>query len=339
MEDNYNHIKKAFEEVLLSQDLKNNFQNIVNLKTQLQNYLNDLNEVSNELAKRINSQTRLVEGEPKASETTIRYNAVKEMQKDGYSLDHKLKQGYIYIDEIRESLTGEHISYQIGFTKGGKLYEGEIGLLDILNNSNLDVQTKSKAANTAKLRITKTPDLSQMTNIYQTVIDKVTTEASSIFSAVYNYLTGTQGRTPKVNEGNAYQTYKVIVNNRNGKNTPNKPPVTPDQIEKAFAAVKSNTVNFYRGGDIEDVQIKYFGGSAPSLVTTATIKRVLKNVIKLFDRIIQKSGANESIIKGFVKLFTVKEQKLYTEAEKQGRRVAEEQIRKRLSNIHITVNA
>ena len=334
--DNYNHIKQTFEQVLLKQDLSNSFYQIVNLKNELQNFLIEFNEVTELLTATVENSVNLVEGQKTVSQTTKRYRAVKKLQQDGYKLDEKLKQGYIYIDEIREALTGQHITYQVGFIDDNTFVQGEMDLLEILNNSNLDVETKGRISNAAKLRITKTPDLSQITNIYEEQIKQHTEKASSVFSAVYNYLTNTRGQTPKVNYGNAYQVYKYIVNQREKGNII-PPPVTVEEIEDVYAMVKRNNVAFYRGGDIADIQVKYFGGSAPSLVTTATIKRVLNNTIKMFDIILKNSGPNQKVINGFVKLFTVKEKQVYTEAEKIALKKAQKIIEERLNNIKIQI--
>lgn len=318
-DNNFYNIQNSLYTALREQDLSVRLEQLSLIKMQLEEYLLKLEQISTELANRIESQIQLLKQTSEdVSVTTVKYRAVKALQSEGGSLDNLLRQGYIYIDNIRTAVTGQKITYQVATMRNGVLVEGTVSLEEIIENTSLDVETKGNYRNAAKLKITKTPDLVNTPNFSQQTIENVTENASSVFSAVYNYFSGTLGETPKVNKGNAYETYRSILALRGGKNgTP--PPVETKEIEAAYAAVKGNNLPFYKGGDIGTVQVKYFGGSAPSLVTTATIKRVIKKTIILLNDIIQESKPNAKIASGFASLFISKEKNVTNKIEEEAR--------------------
>ena len=318
-DNNTKNIEKILYDALRNQDFSQKFENLQTVQTQLKQYLTLLDNTTQILAKNIENDIQNLEKD--GSITAVRYGAVKSLVKHGYALDEILKDGYRYIDVIRYAFTGQRIEYLIGTMKGNVLVERIVSLEEILNNSTLDIETKSSYANTAKLKITKTPDLTSTNNSYEPTMVQVTENASSVFSAVYNYFHASLGETPKINKGNAYETYRTILAQRNNNNRI-PPSVTIEEIEQAYANVKSNTLPFYKGGDIGNIQVKYFGGSAPSLVTTASIKRIISKTIQIIDNIINASQPNNKIATAVANLFVAKEKHISNKIEEEARNEA-----------------
>ena len=172
----------------------------------------------------------------------------------------------------------------------------------------------------------------KLDNNLETSLEKNVKNSSSVFSAVYNYLTATIHKTPKINEGQAYETYQRILFQRQGKNRI-PPQVELKDIIRVYQEVKSNNAAYYKGGDISNIQVKYLGGKPPSLTTLASIKRVLTNSLQTLEKISTASKPKGDLSKGLVNLFTQKSSKIYNDIQFVANEKAKKQIKNKLLSI------
>lgn len=220
-----------------------------------------------------------------ADETTIKYGFFKQLTYNEKEIQDLLKEGYILIDTLRESFTGEQIKYTVGTVLRKKLYQKDMSLEQILNKAQLSFNSKSKLNNIFKLRLdfkNKSTFASQAGQA-KAVVDKNKEEATTVFSAVWRYFHSEQNNHgKKYNKGNAYETYKLAVANRNFPN-PNQigPPISIEDIDYYFQLVKKNTASLAKGGDILNTQYKFIS-QMPSLITTNTAKTTLSQLVLIF---------------------------------------------------------
>lgn len=323
----YYIIKTALQRAFSEQDLSSRLSNIQIVKTQIQDFLQRYDIISGGIYSRYQA---LADQLPQESESTRRYQAVKSFNQQTNAIQDLLKQGYLYVDALRQAFTGESITYQVGFIDNNFLYEGSMDILELIQHSTIDVDSRISIQNAAKLRMTKV-SAQDINNSTKTSIFDVTRSASSVYSAVHNYMTNSHS-TPKHNQGNAYEVYQRVLFERNGKNTI-PPNVSPQQIDRIYEQVKRNNAAYYKGGDIANIQVKYLGGKPPSLTTLASIKTVLTKSSAALDVIYQESKPKKKIVNSFVNMFTQKSDKLFTEAEKTANEKAKQTIKDRLDSI------
>lgn len=323
----YYIIKTALQRAFSEQDLSSRLSNIQIVKTQIQDFLQRYDIISGGIYSRYRT---LADQLPQESESTRRYQAVKSFNQQTDAVQDLLKQGYLYVDALRQAFTGESIVYQVALIDNNFLYEGSMDILELIQHSTIDVDSRISIQNAAKLRMTKV-SAQDINNSTKTSIFDVTGSASSVYSAVHNYMTNSHS-IPKHNQGNAYEVYQRVLFERNGKNTI-PPNVSPQQIDRIYEQVKRNNAAYYKGGDIANIQVKYLGGKPPSLTTLASIKTVLTKSSAALDVIYQESKPKKKIVNSFVNMFTQKSDKLFTEAEKTANEKAKQTIKDRLDSI------
>ena len=112
---------------------------------------------------------------------------------------------------------------------------------------------------------------------------------STLYSAVRSYASA----SGKTNQGNIYETYRVLRARYSSNDIP--PAIwNPDEFDTLYLATRKNTGSFVTGGDILNDQIKFFGGSVPSLASISTIRDTLFTFVNSLSTL---SGAalNESL--------------------------------------------
>lgn len=329
--DNYKIIKQALQDAFLNQDLSTRIQGIKKAEKQIEEYLERYRIISSGIK---NKYDELARAETIESQSTRRYQAIKSFNNETNDIQSLLKEGYLYVDALREAFTGEKISYQVGIIQDGSLYQGVMDILELIEKSTLDVDSKVAIQNAAKLRMTKV-SASQLNNPDQIILKNATENASSVFSAVYNYFNPSDlHKSPKVNQGNMYEVYRRIVFSRGGKN--HIPPPFENEFEtiaETYAEVKRNNAAYYKGGDIADIQVKYLGGRPPSLTTLSSIKRVLEKSLSAIKVIYSESKPKRALIRSLVNLFTQKSSNIVTEVERVANDKAQKQIQNRLNSI------
>ena len=330
--DNYNNIKQSLRQAFLEVDLSYKLEGVKKLITQIDFYLNKYEQTSKGIVEKYNNS---IQEEPNLSNSTRRYQAVKTYNEQVDSIQNLLKQGYLYVDAIREILTGQTIQYEIGIIKEGILYENNVDLLTLIETSTLDVDSKISIGNAAKLRL-KSGELSAkiLQNPIEQIIQEEVDNASSIFSAVYNYFTNSIHQTPKVNKGNAYEVYKRLIFERNNLNKiPPAKKTSIEEINKIYEEVKRNNAAYYKGGDINDIQVKYLGNTPPSLTSLSSIKRVLTKTKNALLIIYDESKPKQKVVESLVNLFTQNSTKITNDIERKANDEAKEHIRNKLMSI------
>lgn len=282
--NNAEFLKELFQDAF-NEELEANIriEKIMQIKKQVDNYLEKYKNYSNAILTRYYA----VIGD-ELSQSTKKYQAIKAINGEQHLIEELLKEGYLYVNIIREFLTGEKILYQVGIfdEEKSELIEGTMSIFEILENSTLDVDSKIVLEDAAKLRM-KEMSYQSIGNPVKIDLEGNVENASSVFSAVYNFTHNSLHNTPKVNEGVMYETYQsVLIKYYNGKNTPvNPPPLSISKIEEVYNEAKKNNVAYYKGGDIGRIQVKYLGGRPPSITTLSSIKRVLTNISYVFKNI------------------------------------------------------
>ena len=93
------------------------------VQSQIEDYLKRYKIISQGVRQRYQS---LVQTLPNQSENARRYQAVKSYNENVQSIQDLLKEGYLYVDALREAFTGESISYRIGIKENINLHGGDM---------------------------------------------------------------------------------------------------------------------------------------------------------------------------------------------------------------------
>lgn len=214
---------------------------------------------------------KIAQNDPDMKEELKRYIATKQMIKIMPEIENLLKEGYEIIDIIREKVTGEKIQYFIGVEYKGRLYEGYLSMEQILNIAKATPQWKGSLSSMIKLRLSGT-NKGTLASLLEDMgtFKAIDEQHSTLYSAVRAYASA----SGKKNEGNIYETYRAL---RARYSSDRIPPAiwNPDEFDTLYLAVRKNTGSFVTGGDILNDQIKFFGGSVPSLASISTIRDTL----------------------------------------------------------------
>ena len=204
-----------------------------------------------------------------------RYIATKQMIKVAPEIESLLKEGYQMIDIIREKITGEQIQYFIGVEYKGKLYEGYVTMEQILNMAKATPQWKGSLSSMIKLRLSGT-NKGNLASLLEEVgsFREEGGKHTTLYSAVRAYASA----SGKTNQGNIYETYRALRARYKDDRIP--PAIwNPDEFDTLYLATRKNTGSFVTGGDILNDQVKFFGGSVPSLASISTIRDTLTTFI------------------------------------------------------------
>lgn len=260
----------------ISEISENEYKTLIkNIRIKIENYLEKANQIQSSIYRDLEfarKDPNWIENEESRFGVAKNY-LIREAQAEKI-----VKQGYVLIDILRENFTGEPILYQIGVEYYGKLYEGKVPLSKLMEVSSLQAQWRNTETNLFKLRITasrsrlieilggKNNSLSSHQGLYQ----KIKKES-------YKY--GTR------NKGNIYETYgKAKLEGRQRLS------------EKLYKTVRENIDSFVKGGDLNNEQYKFFGGSIASLYT------IIK-ALTYFNKILMVTTNMENIKTGLSALF------------------------------------
>lgn len=214
---------------------------------------------------------QIAQKDPDMREELKRYLATKEMIKVMPEIENLLKEGYQIIDIIREKITGEQIKYFIGVEYRGNLYEGYLSMEQILDMAKVTPQWKGSLSSVIKLRLSGT-NKSTLANLLEDMgsFREDSQKQKTLYSAVRAYASA----SGKKNQGNIYEAYRAL---RSRYSSDTIPPAIwdPDEFDTLYLATRKNTGSFVTGGDILNDQIKFFGGSVPSLASISTIRDTL----------------------------------------------------------------
>lgn len=258
---------------ILSQELSKEVSNysittITELITKINNYLKRIELWD----KRTTAYYKAIaQSDPDMKEEVKRYIAAKQMIKIAPEIEYLLKEGYQMIDIIREKITGEKINYFIGVEYKGKLYEGYLSMEQILNMAKITPQWKGSLSSMVKLRLSNTnkSTLAEMLDEVES-LRKKEGEHSTLYSSIRAYASANS----KTNQGNIYEAYRALKARYSSNEIP-PAQWNPDEFDEIYLATRRNTGSFVTGGDILNDQIKFFGGSVPSLASISTIRTTL----------------------------------------------------------------
>lgn len=212
----------------------------------------------------------------------------------GLTAESLLKEGYILIDEIRSKVTGETINYAIGVQYRGKLYEGHVSMQDIVSRSKVQIDGDTLDS-IVKLRI-QAPK-GEWKSLIEVENDGIAfqNDHSSLYTSIRAYSIENKIK----NWGNIYEAYKLLVSKQGSNRIP---PAHFNEMDfiGAYLQTVRNTASYVQGGDVLNDQVKFFGGSAPSLTTLGTIRTTLQ---ALSDAL---STANTKVIQEAVKSIFMK---------------------------------
>ena len=279
-----NEIKALLVEAFTSESsvvASNAFQQ---LAIKLDSYLSRLNNFYEGIERSVNdvvSTTAQIDASPEY----VNYAIFRKLTYEQSEVDSLLKEGYVLIDELRHFFTGETIKYQIGVEYYGNLYEFEMSMEQLLSYTSAVYNTRSKVDNMFKLRMNVGKG-----DLIKAYVDSRSTVVSSLKGQTVYGVLSKQIRAIKANRGNAYEAYRVYIS-LHGNKIP--PEVDLEEFTSILEEVRMNTASSVKGGDLGDTQIKLFAKSAPSLMTTNTIRITLQEVVNMFKSYSAGGGAGK----------------------------------------------
>ena len=242
----------------------------------------------------------------------------------------------LFIDKVREFFTGQTITFAVGVSYYGKLYEYNLSLLDMLKTATIGIDSKTQ---NLKLRIAKSKTAlinaygeanKQDSTIESDKAQKITNE--ELYNSLHNYWEEHDKRIggKYVNEGQLYETYRYFLAEGKGSFDESAPADQDFLVKAAYRSL--NSVSGRKGGDVKDAQVKFYNAS---FATLTNIKNTLTELRKLLENFVKKKDAKE-FSAGVKNLFT-KNQKDIEEIDGNMYEEAEKHIDKVISALGITI--
>ena len=330
MTDNIQIIKEALGQAVgeeTPQVIKKSIKTII---IQLEDYLNRLNFLYERIEISARQKMNIYSGDAEGNDITTSYALYKELK--GYDTEafQVLSEGYVLIDNIRTFFTNEKITYDIGFEYYGKLYEMTMSMEEILANTRAEYNTRSNINDLYKLRMhVRKGDLVQAYNEAHSQVESFDDGSSTIYSSIWRYLKN-QKDGKAINKGNVYEAYKVYKAEVGSNRIP-PAEFKADRFDDILTQVRKNTASSVQGGDYLQSQIKFIS-SAPSLMTTSTVRTTLTEILKIFKGI--SSGQDSDVIyEQAKKLFLKNANQVASKTEDKFRIEAEEYLNTLINNL------
>lgn len=299
---------------------------VANYVSRLDNFYTIMENESNDII----SQYRQLN----ADDNTVSYALFKELQYKEDDIEALLKEGYTLMDELRYFFTGERITYQIGIPYRGKLYEQALTLEELLEYTHVSFNTKAKIDNLFKLRMTNKADLRKAFQTKQKEMAISSKDNTTVYGAVWTYLTGKKAEGVNINLGNAYEVYRVLLARRGSNEIP--PELTNETIADVFTEIRSNTASSAKGGDYGTSQIKYFS-SAPSLTTTSLLRGTLTDMVQILQTYLTNTNQPQ-FVESLKQLFLKTTDSVSDQLEKDMLEAADKNIKDVVRQLGITVS-
>ena len=328
-DNNVDMIKKALGQMAGRATPKVVSQSVKQITSQLSNYLDRLDNLYDRIGQSAKQKLDIYSAVD-AGEITTSYALYKELK--GYDIEatEMLKEGYILIDNFRQFFTNETIKYDVGFTYKGTLYEIEMTMEEILASTRAEYNTRSKINDLYKLRMSvRKGDLVKAYNETHNQVEKFDDGSSTIYSSIWRYI-NEHPSGKAVNKGNVYEAYKVYKAEVGSNRIP-PAKFQADKFDDILTNVRKNTASSIKGGDYLNTQIKFIS-SAPSLMTTSTVRTTLRAVLNIFNNI-ENGVESSSIIQQVEDLFIKRADQVASGAEDQARLEAEEFLKDFMSTL------
>lgn len=322
MADNIQVIKEALGEAASQQTPKVVQSSIKVIIQQLENYLNRLDILYDKIEQSAKQKLDIYDN-ANAGDITTSYGLYKELK--GYDAEAAeiLKDGYVLIDQMRNFFTNEVIEYDVGFTYRGKLYEFSMTIEDIIANTRAEYNTRSKLNDLFKLRMAvRKGDLVKAYNEVHAQVEEFDDGSSTIYSSIWRYI-NEHPSGKAVNKGNVYEAYKVYKAEVGSNRIP-PAEFNEERFDDILTNVRKNTASSVQGGDYLNTQIKFIS-SAPSLMTTSTVRSTLTAILSIFQNIVN-GGEKQAIIDQTKKLFLKQGDQIASEGERVAVQQAEEYL-------------
>ena len=133
-----------------------------------------------------------------------------------------------------------------------------------------------------------------------------------------------------MNKGNVYEAYKVYKATVGSNRIP-PARFKAKKFDDILIQVRKNTASSIKGGDYLSTQIKFIS-SAPSLMTTSTVRTTLNKILNIFIDI-QNGKENQVITQQVKNLFVKTADQVASKVENEARIKAEDYV----SNIMINL--
>lgn len=313
----------------MAQQTENQMQNLANtILGQMISFQTQLNSTYSRFIQELQNQDAIMDS-VNADEDTKRYARQSIVNTYSGQLTKLLSTGYELINEIRKIFTGQEIIYRIGFISKvrGKqiLKEYNIPVSMILEKAVFSLAHKGSMDNLVKLRIKKPTNR----ELQERGIQAVNT-GSTVWSAIQHFIQDAPEsfKGQKVNMGNAYEAYLSYVK-QTGANAIPPASFDPDTFLDILEETKRNTVAWTQGGDIDDMQVKFFS-SSPSLTTIATVRDTIKDLVEILQMYVNTSNTTT--------MFNALKDLFYTEEDKEKiENITEEEINNNVKDFLTTL--
>jgi len=192
-----------------------------------------------------------------------------------------LQDGYILIETLRKTFTGNEIEYEVGMeysiSRGKRqLINKKITLAQLLSYAKVDIDWGSSGIQAFKLRASSNKnDFNAEYEKQKEMIELLIGNTHSLYPKVQTVLSSSK------NKGNVYEVYQQLkysgwADHAPGPKNPNE--LTSQNIIDKYIEVKKGTQSFVSGGDFGLTQFKLLS-SAPSIATLGTIGNALKLIL------------------------------------------------------------
>ena len=331
MDNNIINIQNTLSEIT-SKAGTSEFISIVNkLVAELSSYYDKLDNFYTRLSVIANQKQKVYSGMD-ASDVTISYAIFKELKDYNLEASNILKEGYVIIEELRKFFTGEEITYKIGIPYYSKVYEINLSLSQLLEIVDVDFNTKASDINNVyKLRVSASKGniLQRYAELKQEIFN-AKESGSTLYSSVWHYIHDNEtNHGKKYNKGNAFEAYQVYQARFKSNLIP-PAYFNEEEFDKILTDVKGNIAAASLGGDLGTEQIKFYS-SAPSLITTAQVRRVLAVALNSL-RSYVSSKDSYKLQESLKKLFLKEGDKLIEEVDKAALDKATEYLEEVLKN-------
>lgn len=178
-----------------------------------------------------------------------------------------MKTGYTILHQLRQQIFQTPITYNIGLSYYGSLYSrSDLSLEDVLSVMTLGRQSRNKTGGILSPAIRFAASKGQMKESLDLKLADATT--LNLFNRIKYYQ---QRYFKKGNLGNLYEVTILALS----KGFTHE--ISSAQLRSLFKEVLANSLPFYKGGDVGNLQVKAFLKSAPSVGTLQTIYSALSD--------------------------------------------------------------
>ena len=243
-------------------------------------------EVNNKLSGLEQKMAKINIDDPIKKKNIALYQLYKELlseKNNKIDINNFLMEGYILVETLRKTFTGQEITYEIGmiYGKGGnrQLINKTISLAELLSYAQVDIQWGMIGMGGLKLRASSNlEDFNKELQKRENEIEIYIQNKHSLYPKILSVLSDKGYK----NLGNIYEVYQQFKHDGWQDHPPkskNPNNLKASQIVDKYMSVRSGTQSFVSGGDIEKdfTQVKLLS-SNPSIASLNTIGKALYKI-------------------------------------------------------------